>query len=70
MHAQTPKVSIIVTCHNLAQYLPDALNSVYQQSLRDWECLIVDDASTDNTRALAMAYEHEHNQFVYLPTIS
>jgi len=68
MHAQTPKVSIIVTCHNLAQYLPDALNSVYQQSLRDWECLIVDDASTDNTRALAMAYEHEHNQFVYLPT--
>lgn len=44
-----PKVSVIVTCHNLAQYLPDALRSVQAQTMPDWECIVVDDASSDNT---------------------
>ena len=52
-HQQRPKVSVIVTCHNLARYLPDALNSVQTQTTSDWECLVVDDQSTDNSAAVA-----------------
>ena len=48
--APRPKVSVVITAYNLAHYLPDALGSVLQQTMRDWECLIVDDCSTDNTQ--------------------
>jgi glycosyltransferase involved in cell wall biosynthesis len=50
---ERPAVSVIVTCHNLAKYLPEALESVKAQSLTDWECLIVDDQSTDDSATVA-----------------
>ncbi len=46
-HQQRPKVSVVVTTHNLARYLPDALSSVQQQTMSDWECVVVDDVSDD-----------------------
>jgi glycosyltransferase involved in cell wall biosynthesis len=53
---QRPKVSVVVTCHNLGKYLPDALDSVIHQTMTDWECLIVDDWSTDTTPQIAEMY--------------
>lgn len=47
-----PKVSVVITAYNLAQYLPDALNSVQAQTMNDYECLIIDDCSTDETGTL------------------
>lgn len=44
-----PKVSVIVTAYNLAKYIGDALGSVIDQTMGDWECIIIDDCSTDNT---------------------
>ena len=55
-HETRPKVSVIITCHNLARYLPDALESVVNQTMRDYECLIVDDQSTDDTPEVARRY--------------
>lgn len=43
-----PAVSVIITTHNLAKYLEEAIGSVVTQTMPDWECLVVDDASTDN----------------------
>lgn len=43
------KVSIIVPCYNQARFLPKAVASLQAQTLEDWECIIVDDGSTDNT---------------------
>lgn len=54
-HEPRPQVTVIVTCHNLAKYLPAALASVQAQTLQDWECLVVDDASTDNTAQVVAA---------------
>ena len=47
------KVSIIVPCYNQAVYLPNAIASLQAQTLADWECIIVDDGSTDNTAEVA-----------------
>jgi GT2 family glycosyltransferase len=44
-----PLVSVIIPTHNYAQYLPEALESVRAQSFTDWECIVVDDGSTDET---------------------
>ncbi|MCR5093548.1 MAG: glycosyltransferase [Lachnospiraceae bacterium] len=44
-----PKVSIVVPMYNAAAYIRETMLSVFAQSLRDWELIIVDDASTDHS---------------------
>jgi glycosyltransferase involved in cell wall biosynthesis len=51
-----PRVSIIVTAYNLADYLPDCLDSVLAQKDDDFECIVVDDASPDRCGAIADEY--------------
>ncbi|MCV9931255.1 glycosyltransferase family 2 protein [Flavobacterium sp. LS1R47] len=46
------KVSIIVPCYNQAQYLEEALQSVLCQTYDNWECIIVNDGSPDNTEEI------------------
>ena len=43
------KVSIITPCYNAAPYITATISSVQQQTLSDWEMIIVDDGSTDNS---------------------
>lgn len=50
------RVSIIVPTYNMQEYLPDCLDSVRNQRDQDWECIVVDDASTDNSAAIAERY--------------
>jgi glycosyltransferase involved in cell wall biosynthesis len=42
--------SIIIPTYNRAKLLPEAIRSVQNQSFGDWECIVVDDGSTDNTK--------------------
>ena len=49
-----PEVSVIIPCYNQAEFLADALASVQQQSLTNWECIVVNDASTDYTAEKAL----------------
>lgn len=44
-----PRFSIIVPLYNKAPYVRKALDSVISQTCTDWECIIVDDGSTDNS---------------------
>ncbi|HLG03570.1 MAG TPA: glycosyltransferase family 2 protein [Bacteroidia bacterium] len=50
-----PLVSVIVPCYNYGNFLPEAVRSVQQQTYPHWECLIIDDGSTDNSYAVAKA---------------
>lgn len=44
----TPKISIIIPCYNQAKYIAEAIESVYSQTLKDFELIVVNDGSTDN----------------------
>ena len=52
-----PKVSIIVPCYNQAQYLDESLQSLYDQTYTNWECIIVNDGSPDTTDQVARKWE-------------
>lgn len=47
--AAVPDISIIIPNYNGAEYLTDALNSVVAQTLKNWECIVIDDGSTDDS---------------------
>ena len=49
-------VSVIVPCYNQGRHLAEALESVRAQTYRHWECIVVDDGSTDETAAVAERY--------------
>src|SRR5258705_13387894 len=48
-----PRVSILLPAFNAAETLPACLRSVRRQTETDWECVIIDDGSTDGTAACA-----------------
>lgn len=54
----TPLFSILVPTYNQAHYLPQALESLQAQTYAQWEALVVDDGSTDNTRQVMEQYAH------------
>jgi len=47
-----PKISVVVTCYNCRDYIGDAIRSVARQTIGDYECVIVDDCSTDDSAAV------------------
>lgn len=61
----TPVVSVVVPCYNQARYLDEALMSVLQQTYQNWECIIVDDGSPDETAAIAKSWIEKDSRFKY-----
>jgi glycosyltransferase involved in cell wall biosynthesis len=51
----SPKVSVIIPCYNHAHFLRESVGSVITQTYENWECIIVNDGSTDNTEEVAKA---------------
>ncbi|MFN2512411.1 MAG: glycosyltransferase [Pyrinomonadaceae bacterium] len=49
-------VSVIIPCYNQGQFLGEAIESLRGQSYRNFEVIVVDDGSTDNTQAIAARY--------------
>ena len=56
-----PKVSIVVPNYNHAPYLKQRLDSVYQQTYKDFEVILLDDFSSDNSREILQQYSTQPN---------
>lgn len=54
------KLSVIVPIYNVEQYLPQCLDSLNAQTLKDMEVLLVDDGSTDSSNDIAKAYVQQN----------
>jgi glycosyltransferase involved in cell wall biosynthesis len=58
-------ISVIVPCYNQAQYLDECLNSVFKQTYSHWECIIVNDGSSDNTDEIAQKWSEKDSRYKY-----
>lgn len=61
-----PLVSVIVPCYKQAHFLPETLNSILNQTYNNWECIIVDDGSPDNTVEVANSFASRDRRFKIL----
>jgi glycosyltransferase involved in cell wall biosynthesis len=60
-----PKVSIIIPTYNRAQFIAEAIQSVLDQTFQDFELLIVDDGSTDNTREIVGSFKDQRIKYIH-----
>ncbi|AZQ43868.1 glycosyltransferase family 2 protein [Nonlabens ponticola] len=58
-------ISIIIPSYNQSSYMEETLSSVQNQTFKNWECLIIDDGSTDNTREVAARWTEKDSRFKY-----
>lgn len=49
---KTPKISVIVTCYNLGQYVIECVDSINNQTYKNFEIIVVNDCSIDNTEQI------------------
>ena len=61
-----PMISIIVPVYNVEHYLNKCLNSIEKQSYQDYELIIVDDGSTDNSSAICDTFAKSHPNAVVI----
>ena len=59
-----PLISIIVPCYNQSQYMRETLDCLQKQTIGDWECIIVNDGSTDNTLDIAKEYVANDKRYI------
>ena len=62
---EKPLVSVIIPCYEQAEFLDEALQSVLEQTYDNWECIIIDDGSPDNTEEVSLLWTSRDNRFRY-----
>lgn len=58
-----PRVSIVIPVYNTEQYLRECLDSILAQTYNDWECILVNDGSKDNSGNICDAYKEKDHRF-------
>ncbi|RYE37471.1 MAG: glycosyltransferase, partial [Sphingobacteriales bacterium] len=61
-----PVVSVVMPCYNQAMFLTQAVESLQAQTFPDWECIIVNDESPDNTEHVALALCKQDPRIKYI----
>jgi len=68
MKKKMPKVSIIVPFNNVENYIDECLQSIENQTLNDIEIILINDASTDNSRQIALEHAKNDSRIILLDT--
>ncbi|WP_289044981.1 glycosyltransferase [uncultured Olleya sp.] len=63
MKTDSPLISIILPCYNVQSFLETALTSVLNQNYTNWECILVDDGSQDNTASIISNWLNTDKRF-------
>lgn len=58
-------LSVIVPCYKQAEFLDECINSVIEQTFKDWECIIIDDGSPDNTEEISKKWCNKDSRIKY-----
>lgn len=58
-----PQISIIVPVYKVERYLHKCLDSILAQTFTDWECILIDDGSPDNSGAICDEYAQQDSRF-------
>jgi glycosyltransferase involved in cell wall biosynthesis len=69
MNNNNIKISVIIPAYNYASFIGDCLDSVLSQTFKNWECIVIDNGSTDNTSAIVEAYVKRDNRIKYHYTL-
>lgn len=59
-------VSIIVPTYNYGEFIGETLSSLLEQTYPDWNCIVVDDGSTDDTRRVVESFVSRDSRFRYI----
>lgn len=65
MEKNNKLVSVVIPCYNQSDYLPETLDSLINQSYKNWEGIIVNDGSPDNTEEVALTYLKKDKRLKY-----
>jgi glycosyltransferase involved in cell wall biosynthesis len=63
-HSGNPEVSVLMSCYNGARWLHEAIDSVLAQTFEDFEFILVDDGSTDETWNIIQSYRDQDQRMV------
>ena len=61
---KNPLVSVLMNCHNCEKYLTEAIDSVYNQTYKNWEIIFWDNASADSSGNIAKSYDKKIRYFL------
>jgi glycosyltransferase involved in cell wall biosynthesis len=60
-----PKVSVVIPTYNRTHFIAEAMQSVIDQTFTDFELIVVDDGSTDNTREVVSSFKDHRIKYIY-----
>lgn len=65
MHSPNPRVSVIIPTFNRADFISECINSVLMQSYQDFEIIVIDDRSSDNTKEAVLPFLEDKRVHYY-----
>ena len=63
-HGKSPEVTVLTSCYNASRWLREAIDSILGQTFEDFEFILVDDGSTDDTWSIIQAYRDRDQRIV------
>jgi glycosyltransferase involved in cell wall biosynthesis len=67
---EIPEISVVVPCYKQAEFLDECIISVIKQTFQNWECIIIDDGSPDNTEEVSKEWCKKDSRIKYYKKIN